>query len=165
MNDETIYLTREGYDRLERELQVLLTHDTAEMAERMADVREDTDYDYEQEPAFYDALNDKSLLDDRIARLRYVLERATILEEKDLDPESAGPGDRITVRDLDEKEDITFDLLSGIEIMQGRRGVSLESPVGRALLGKKVNDKVEVEVPDGVVRYKIKKIEPIPTLS
>jgi transcription elongation factor GreA len=157
--DEAIYLTRAGYKRLQRELNKLQTDDTAAVAQRIAQVRGEGDFSQEQ--AYFDALSDKEMLDERIARLQSFLQRATVIEGT-LDPDSVTPGDRITLRDLDEKEDRVFDLVSGIEIANGRRGISLGSPVGRALLGKKVGEKFEVKVPDGVTRYKVLKIEPIP---
>lgn len=154
--EEEIFLTRIGYERLERELQTLINEETVEMAERMAEVREDGDFTEDQ--AFFDALTEKNLLDERIARLQSILQRATIIEG-DLDPDAVSPGDRVTVRDLDTKEDLVFELLSGAELTAGRRGVSMGSPVGRALLGKKVGDRFEVRVPDGVTRYKVIAIE------
>ena len=157
--EEAVYLTRAGYNRLQRDLEKLKTDATAEVAQRIAQVRGEGDFSQEQ--TYFDALKDKELLDERIARMEDVIHRATIIEGS-LDPDSVTPGDRVTVRDLDEKEDLTFDMVSGIELANGRRGVSLGSPVGRALLGKKVGDKLEVKVPDGYTRYKVLKIEPIP---
>ncbi|MFW5691020.1 MAG: GreA/GreB family elongation factor [Chloroflexota bacterium] len=156
MSDDAVYLTRAGYERLKRELDLLTTVETMEMAERMAAVREEADF--AQEPAFFDAMSDKNLLDERIARLRAILQRAEIIEG-DLDPESATPGDHITVKDLDTGEELDLHLLSGAEIALGQRGVSLGSPVGRALLGKKVGETLEVKVPDGITRYKVISIE------
>lgn len=157
MEDE-IFLTKQGYTRLERELNELLGNATSEAAAKIAEAREDGDFD--EDPTFFDAMSEKNMLDERINRLQTILRRATVIEE-DLDPDSATPGDRITVLDMDEKEELVFELLSGAELTAGRRGVSLGSPVGKALLGKKVGDKLEVKVPDGVTRYKVLKIDPI----
>lgn len=158
--DDDIILTRSGYEKLQRELNLMLQEETGEMAERMAEIR--SEGDFSQDTAFFDAMTDKNILDERVAFLQHILNRAQILEN-DLDPDSATPGDRITVRDMDTKEEFDFDLISGVELAYGkRRGVSLGSPVGKALLGKKVGDVVEVEVPDGKVRYKILSMGEIP---
>lgn len=162
MTDENVYLTRAGYERLKRQLNVMMTEETAEVAENIAQIREAGDFSQEQ--IYFDALAEKSLLDERIARLKDILHRAVIIE-KQLDADSVTPGDRVTVRDLDNKEDLELDIVSGVEMASGRRGVSLGSPVGRAILGKKVGDKFEVKAPDGMMRYKVLKIEPIPDLD
>ncbi|GAB4314011.1 MAG: transcription elongation factor GreA [Phototrophicales bacterium] len=158
--DDDIILTRAGYEKLQRELNLLTQVEASEMAERMAEIR--SEGDFAQDSAFFDAMTDKNMLDERIAFLQHILNRAQILED-DLDPDSATPGDRITVQDMDTGETFDFDLISGVELAYGkRRGVSLKSPVGQALLGKKVGDVVEVEVPDGKVRYKILSMSLIP---
>ena len=128
------------------------------MAQRMSEIREDGDFSEDQ--TFYDAMSEKNLLDERIARLQNILTRAVIIDH-DLDPDAASPGDRVTVKDLDTKEELDFVLLSGAELTSGRQGVSLGSPVGKALLGRKVGEKFSVKVPDGETRYKVIKIEPV----
>lgn len=159
MSEEKIVLTRDGYEKLQRELETLLTEESAEVNEQLADAMEDADTG--DEAAFYDAVSSKEWLRQRILELQRILARATIIEA-DPDPERAGPGNRVTVWDETEKEELRFDLLSSHEIAHGRQGVSTESPVGKALIGRKVGETVEVEVPMGTVRYKIRKIEMIP---
>ena len=121
-------------------------------------MRED---DQGEEAVFFDAMVSKERLDERVAHLQNVLARAEIIDA-DEDPDVITPGNRVTVYDTAEKEEFTMDLLDTEEITHGRRGVSLDSPVGQALLGKGVGDRVKVEVPDGVVTYKVRKIEMIP---
>ncbi len=159
VHDDEVYLTRSGYQKLERELHILETVETREMAERMAQVRGEGDVSQEQ--AYFDTIYDKNMLDERIARLKGLLQRAKVIDRQ-LDPDSVTPGDRVTLRDMDEKEEFTVDLISGVEIASGlRSGISLGSPVGKAILGKKVGDKFEVKAPDGIIRYKVLKIEAI----
>lgn len=159
MSEENIILTRAGYKKLELELETLLTHDSAEVAEQLADAMEDADTG--EEATFYDAILSKERLQQRIAELRRILARATIIDE-DPDPERVSPGNRVIVWDVAEKEEAFFDLLGSQEIAHGRQGVSIESPVGKALLGHQVGDTVEIQVPMGTVRYEIRKIELIP---
>ena len=124
----------------------------------LAEARED---DQGEEAVFFDAMVNKERLDERVSHLQNVLVRAEIIEEDD-EPDAVTPGNRVTVYDTKEKEEFSLDLLDTEEIAHGRRGVSLNSPVGRALLGKHVGDRVKVEVPDGVVTFKVRKIEMIP---
>jgi transcription elongation factor GreA len=157
-NDEYV-MTRAGYNKLQRELNNLQDKAEGEMAQKMAAAREDGDLD--EDGAFYEILVEKNHLDERILRLRAILAQAEVVDE-DPDPDVASPGDRVVVRDLDEKEELPLDLLGGWEIAHGRRGVSIKSPVGKALLGKRVGDKVEVKTPDGIARFKILRFEEIP---
>ena len=159
MANERFLLTRAGYELLERELEDLLRKSSEEMAEQLADVHDDTEFG--EEATFFDVVMEKELLDQRIAHVRTVLARAEILDE-DPDPTRVDPGDRITAWDFTEKQEVTFDLLGSPEVTFGREGISTESPVGLALLGRKVGDVIEVDVPDGKARYAIRKIERIP---
>jgi len=159
MVEERFLLTQAGYDQLARELEILMNEESAKVAEQLADVHDDTEYG--EEATFFDVVTTKERLDERINYLRRVLARAEIIGE-DTDPLRVDPGERVTVWDFVEKQEIHFDLLGSPEIAQGRRGVSIESPVGRALIGKKVGDVIEVEIPDGKAHYAIRKIEPIP---
>lgn len=159
MSDDEIVLTRAGFRKLERELDNLLTVEMKEMAERLADVTDDTEPS--EEVTFSEALEEKNRLEERIARLRYILARATVIDE-DPDPDKASPGDRVIVRDEDTGEELTFDLLGGHEVAHGRRGVATDSPVGKALLGKGVGASIQVKVPDGMVHFTILALEDIP---
>ncbi len=158
MSDSEFILTRAGYNKLKIELDKLLNEEIGKAAERLAEAHEDEAGD---EANFYAAKVNKERLDARAAHLKLVLAQAEIIEE-DPDPESVSPGNRVTVLDIDEKEELVFDLLGSTEIANVRKGVSINSPVGKALLGQRVGDKVEVEVPVGIARYKIRKIEMIP---
>jgi transcription elongation factor GreA len=160
MAEERFVLTRNGYALLERELEDLLRRSAEEIAQQMADAHDDTEFG--EEATFFDAVVAKEQLDQRIAHLRRVLARAEILGD-DPDPTRVDPGDRITAWDFADQREVTFDLLGSAEVTYGHRGISIESPVGRALLGRSVGDVIEVEVPDGKARYAIRKIERIPT--
>lgn len=158
MAERRIRLTRLGYQQLQRELNVLTSEENSKVAEMLAEARED---DQGEEAVFFDAMVSKERLDERVSHLQNVLARAEIIDT-DEDPETITAGNRVTVYDTAEKEEFTLDLLDTEEITHGRRGVSLDAPVGKALLGKKVGERVKVEVPDGVVTYKVRKIEMVP---
>ncbi len=158
MAERRIQLTRQGYQKLQRELIILTDEENTKVAEMLAEARED---DQGEEAVFFDAMISKERLDERVSHLQNVLARAEIIDA-DEDPDTITPGNRVTVYDSAEKEEFSLDLLDTEEITHGRRGVSLDSPVGKALLGKKVGDRVKVEVPDGLVTYKVREIEMIP---
>ena len=158
MAERRIKLTSKGHQKLQRELYILTNEENSKVAEMLAEARED---DQGEEAVFFDAMVSKERLDERISHLQNVLARAEIIDA-DEDPDTITPGNRVTVYDTVEKEEFTMDLLDTEEITHGRRGVSLDSPVGQALLGKSAGDLVKVEVPDGVVTYKVRKIEMIP---
>lgn len=158
MAERRIQLTRQGYHKLQRELQILNDEENTKVAEMLAEARED---DQGEEAVFFDAMISKERLDERVSHLQNVLARAEIIDANE-DPDVITPGNRVTVYDSAEKEEFSLDLLDTEEITHGRRGVSLDSPVGKALLGKKVGDRVKVEVPDGLVTYKVREIEMIP---
>ena len=157
MAERRIQLTRKGYDKLQRELNILTSEENSKVAEMLAEARED---DQGEEAVFFDAMISKERLDERVSHLQNVLARAEIIEDGDHD--IVTPGIRVTVYDSGEKEEFALDLLDTEEITHGRRGVSLDSPVGKALLGKRVGDRVKVQVPDGLVTYRVRKIEMIP---
>ena len=158
MAERRILLTRQGHHMLQRELNILTSVENSKVAEMLAEARED---DQGEEAVFFDAMVSKERLDERVSHLQNVLARAEIIDA-DADPSTITPGNRVTVYDSAEKEEFALDLLDSEEITHGRRGVSLDSPVGKALLGKQVGDRVKVEVPDGLVTYKVRQIEMIP---
>ncbi len=157
MSSDDVILTRAGYKKLERELNKLLYVETPKMVERLEEVRSTANNG--EEPAFTDALADQERLEERISNLRRLINSATVIED-DPDPESVSAGNRVTVRDEEYGDEVVFDVLGGHEVVHsGRRGVTLNSPVGKALLGQKVGTTVKVKVPDGTAKYTILKIE------
>ncbi|MDX1994396.1 MAG: GreA/GreB family elongation factor [bacterium] len=156
---EEFVFTRAGYEELRRELEELEAK-APEMQEYMRSVRDDNEI-AGMEPSMFEAYTDLNRYNERVKHLKFVLERAAIIDE-DPDPHTASPGDRVTVVDLETNEQLDFDLLGGMEVANGRHGVSIESPVGQALLGKRKGATIEVEVPDGIARYKIVALGEIP---
>jgi transcription elongation factor GreA len=180
MAEDRFILTQTGYDRLQQELEALQQMRARE-TEVIDDVDEDTgNLEGEEAGAFFEAKTTLEHLDERIGHLRFVLDRADVRTE-DPDSKRIDPGERVVVWDLDEKRERTFDILSSPEVRisytvdDGGRDVSIDSPVGQALLGHEVGDIVEVDVPGGEMgdvaegdgiggkaRYAIRRIEPMP---
>src|SRR5258706_7070309 len=147
-NNDRFLLTPAGYEKLRQELRDLETR-----------YRKDN-----SEAGNVNYGNDSSKEAERIAHLQSVLEHAVIMD-KDSDLTHVNPSERVTVWDFKENHEIFFDLLGPEEVVVGRRGVAVDSPVGKALIGSAVGDVIEVEVPEGKVRYAIRKIEPMPPQS
>jgi transcription elongation factor GreA len=156
MAEERFILTPTGYEQLQRDLEDLLAQ-SKEVAEQMADVHDDTEFG--EEATYHDVMETKERLDARIAHLRRVLQLAEIIGDEDPDPTRVDPGEQVTAWDFAEGEEVVFQLLSSEEVARGLPGISTESPVGKALLGRRVGDVIEIEVPDGKAKYAIRKIE------
>lgn len=159
MAEQRMVLTQDGYEKLKQELEELEARRQDE-AERLADAVRDTDPSVEM-GAYYANRIMREQIDQRIVYIRRALEQAEILGD-DPDPHRVDPGDRVTVLDIAAQQERQFDLLGSLEVVINEgEGVSIESPVGKALLGRRVGDVVEVDVPDGKARYAIRQIERI----
>lgn len=157
--EDQFTLTREGYDRLQAELEALEV-EQQERRGQMEDIYRDVDRTNDEEAADFEVRTMKEFVDERIGHLRYVLERAEVIED-DPNPHRIDPGERVTVWDLEARQEQVFNLVEGEEAAFIENAVALDSPVGKALLGRSVGDTVEVDVPDGWVRYTVRKIERI----
>jgi len=161
MAEERFVLTRAGYEELQGELERLQARRKGQM-DTFSDMSDYWDIDPSPEEAAYvDARTTKEDLDGRIGHLTLVLQHAEIVDD-DPDLSTVDPGDRVTVWDFSENRELQLDVVGSEEVKHGRRGVSTESPVGKKLLGRRVGDVIEVEVPDGNARYAIRKIERSP---
>jgi transcription elongation factor GreA len=152
---EEIYLTREGRDELQKEYQVLTEERRPRAVERLADTR--VIGDMEENSDYSQAKQDLSFIDGRIAELEEVLGRAKIVSKTHTSCKQAGLGCKITVQVGKEKQ--IFHLVGEWEANPAQKKISHESPLGKALIGKKKGDKVEVEAPAGKIVYTILKIE------
>jgi len=149
-------LTQAGYDALKSELEQLEAREVGQKAAYI-DVNYSSDVSSE-EAASDEVYDDLDRTRERIGHLKMVLEQAVIAE--DSGAKVVDPGERVTVYDEETKETFEFTLIGGEEVIAGREGVAIDSPVGKALVGRRVGETVEAETPDGVVRYTIRKIAP-----
>ncbi len=159
-------LTPMGYEALKAELREVQERYARQQAE-LADVQNHTGGDnMPEEAAYFEALTMKEYFEQRMGHLTYILQYADVPTE-DPDPKRVDPGERVVVWDFETRRELQFDLLYGAEVMAHTeigpdvQDVSVDSPVGQALLGRQVGDVVEVEIPDGRVRYAIRRIEQI----
>ncbi len=152
---EEIYLTREGREELQKEFESLTEQRRPRAVERLADSR--VIGDMEENSDYSQAKQDLSFIDGRIAELEEVLGRAKIVTKNHNACQQVGLGCKITVKVG--KEEQVFYLVGEWEADPAQKKISHESPLGKALIGKKKGEKVEVEAPAGKIIYTILKIE------
>jgi transcription elongation factor GreA len=154
---EHISLTRAGYEKLKKELDYLKTAKRKEISQQIAHARSFGDL---SENAEYDAAKEaQARLERRIAELENTLSRATILDDAQIDKNKAYLGATITLFDLDTKEETKYTLVNAEEADFKQGKISVISPVGKALLGHALKEKIEIQVPAGKLRYQIVRIE------
>jgi len=151
-----VILTPEGLQKLKDELQHLQTEKRREVAERIKEAREFGDISENSE--YDDAKNEQAMLEQRIAQLEERLRSATVIDAKDLDTDVVRVGSQVNVQDAGSGKKSTFTIV-GITEAQPPERLSNESPVGKALIGHKKGDTVDVNLPNGAKRsLKITKI-------
>ncbi|MEL6309898.1 MAG: GreA/GreB family elongation factor, partial [Chloroflexota bacterium] len=113
----------------------------------------------EEDSELNDTMEAKKRLEERLANLVDVLHNAEIIESND--PNIINIGDRVVLLDMEFDEEMTLDLVDGAEVNGERRAITVDSPVGRAVMGREVGDIVKVKVPDGTAKYKVVSFAPI----
>lgn len=152
-NTKEIILTQEGFDKLEQELDFLKTTKRKEVAERLkvaisfGDLSENAEYD--------EAKKEQAALEERIIKLEGMIRVAVIIDENNVDLDVITIGSIVKIYDTKYDEELEYSIVGSAEANPYEGRISNESPVGRALLGKKKGDSVEVTVPDGVVTFNI----------
>jgi transcription elongation factor GreA len=151
MNDRPTFLTREGYKKLEQELNHLRKVRRQEVAQRLNRALEEGDILENAE--LEDARNEQAFVEGRILMLENMLGSAVIIEEEG-PRETVGLGSRVTVAEDDGPPE-TYHIVGSAEADPANGLISNESPLGRALIGRKVGEAAEVNAPDGVLVFKI----------
>jgi transcription elongation factor GreA len=152
-----VILTPEGLEKLKQDIETLSTDKRREVAERIKEAREFGDISENSE--YDDAKNEQMMLEARIATLEEKLRSATVIDSSELDNEVVRVGATVNVKDGDKSD--TFMIVGSTEADPSAKPkrLSNESPVGKALLGHKKGDTVDVTLPSGKVRQlKISKI-------
>ncbi|MGM0397337.1 MAG: transcription elongation factor GreA [Bacillota bacterium] len=156
MTEKEVFLTREGLAKLEKELEDAKIIKRKEVAERIrtaldfGDISENSEYDQ--------AKNEQAKLEERIAKIEAILRNAKMIEDEDISTEIVGIGSKVIVLDVEYDEEMEYTIVGSAEANPYEGKISNESPVGKALLGSKAGETVNVQVPDGVVKYQIQKI-------
>ena len=153
MGEKEFLLTQEGYDNLEKELEKLKTETRYEIAERIkvalgfGDLSENSEYD--------EAKNAQAANEIKIAELENKIKYARIIDESEIDTKSIQVGNVVKVLDMEFDEEMEYTSVGSTEVDLAQNKISNESPIGQALLGKKVKDVVDVQAPVGVLKFKI----------
>ena len=156
MEEKGILISQEGFEKLEKELDYLRTTKRAEIAEKIkvalgfGDLSENSEYD--------EAKNAQAENEGKIAELENKLRYAKIIDESEIDTKTVQVGNIVTLYDEEFDENVTYTIVGSTEVNLEENKISNESPIGKALLGAKKGQTVEVNAPAGVIKYEIKKI-------
>ncbi|HHW30326.1 MAG TPA: transcription elongation factor GreA [Clostridiaceae bacterium] len=156
MFNKEVVLTYEGLKKLEEELEFLKGTKRREIAERIkqalsfGDISENSEYD--------EAKNDQAQVESRILQLETMLKNAIVIDEDDINTEKVCVGSKVKIRDLDSDEVYEYFIVGSTEADPVKSKISNESPVGKALMGKQKGNIVEIDVPDGLIRFEILQI-------
>lgn len=153
MEDREIMLTEEGYKKLVDELQYLKGPRKMEVAERIKIAREFGDLSENSE--YDEAKNAQAQNEMKIVDLENKLRYAKIINESEIDTKTVQVGNTVKVKDLEFDEDFEYTIVGSTEVDLAQNKISNESPIGLALLGAKKNQIVEVQIPDGIAKYKV----------
>ncbi len=153
------YLTLAGMEKVNQELEHLLTVRRLEVADRLREALEDGDAGVDADAECDAARNEQAFVEGRIQELERILSTAQIIRENDNgDGETAHVGARVTIRENGSDPE-TYTIVGVVEAAPGDGRISNESPLGKALLNKKIGDEVVVPAPNGSFTVKITKIE------
>ena len=152
-----IVLTPEGYEKLKQEIEYLSGEKRREIAERIriarefGDISENAEYD--------DAKHEQALLERRISMLLERLRQARVLDASEVSADTVSIGTRVQLEDVDAGETIEYHIVGSAEADPAGNKLSNESPVGKAIIGRKKGETVEVAAPRGSLKFKILDIQ------
>lgn len=150
---QEVILTQEGYNKLEERLNELKTTIRTEIAERIktargfGDLSENSEYD--------EAKSAQRANEEEIAELELKIRNAKIIDEKEIDTKTVQIGNLVKLLDIEFDEEVEYTIVGSTEVNLAENKVSNVSPIGKALLGRKKGETVDVEAPAGTIQYKI----------
>jgi transcription elongation factor GreA len=147
------YYTQEGLDKLKKDLHSLKTVDRPRISLQIAEARDKGDL---SENAEYDAAKEaQGLLEARIAKMEDVMANARVIDESRMDNSKAYILSKVTIKNLANNQQLIYQLVAENEADLKEKKISVDSPIGRGLLGKAKGEVAEIEVPAGLVRFEI----------
>jgi transcription elongation factor GreA len=152
-----VILTPEGYERLKQEIEYLQNDKRREVADRIrvarefGDIAENAEYD--------DAKNEQAMLEHRIAQLEERLVNARVIDKKEISKDVVSIGSRVKLKDMETNKSVEYHIVGSAEANPSENKLSNESPVGKAIIGHKKGEVVEVSAPRGTLKFKILGIE------
>lgn len=150
--EKEVLLTPEGLKKLEAELEHLKSYRRKEIADRIkqaisfGDISENSEYE--------EAKNEQAFVEGRILTLEKTLRNAQVIDS-DSDDEVVALGAWVRLKDLEETDEVEYEIVGSPEADPGNFRISNESPLGKAVLGQKAGSVVEINVPAGLLRYEI----------
>ena len=157
MEEKKTLLTYAGLQKLEEELHDLKVNKRQEVAQKIKEAREQGDL---SENAEYDAAKDEQRdIEARIEEIEKILKNVEVVVEDEVDVDKINVGCKVKVYDFEFDEEIELKIVGSTEANSLQGKISNESPVGKKLIGAKAGDVVEIEMPVGVIRYKVLEIE------
>ena len=148
-----VILTAEGYEKLKEEIELLRNDKRRDIAERIrvarefGDIAENAEYD--------DAKNEQAMLEHKIMLFEERLLHARVIDAGDVDTSVVSIGSRVRLKDMDANETVEYHIVGSAEANPAEHKLSNESPVGRAIIGHKKGEVVEVSAPRGALKFKI----------
>ncbi len=156
--DKHVYLTKEGLEKLQQDLENMKTVRRKEVAERLkqaigfGDLSENSEYD--------DAKNEQAFIEGEIQRMEEMLINVVVIEDgAKVDDGTITIGSKVVIRFVGDDEEEEYKIVGTVEADPMNNRISNESPVGKAIIGHKAGDIVDIEVPTGIVQYEIVKVD------
>jgi len=152
-----VILTADGYKKLQQEIDVLRNDKRREVAERIrvarefGDIAENAEYD--------DAKNEQAMLEHKIAQLEERILSARVITKKEISKDTVSVGSHVRLRDLQANKTFEYHIVGSAEANPAENKLSNESPVGKAIIGHKKGDVVEVSAPRGSLKFKVLEIK------
>lgn len=147
------YLTKEGYDKLQKELDQMINIERPNISQQIADARDKGDL---SENAEYDAAKEaQGLLEMRISKLKGILSNAQIIDESKLDTSKVQLLNTVHLKNLKTGQTQKFTIVSESEANLKEGKISINTPIAKGLLGKKVGDKAVIKIPSGEITFEI----------
>ena len=156
MPEKEIFLTQEGLTKLEEKLEYLRTVKRQEVAEKIQEAKELRSS--VSSPEYEEAKNEQGFVEGQILELERIIKNAKIIHHEEANLDFVEVGNRVKVK-LQDGGTERYTIVGSAEANPSEGKISNESPIGKALLGKKVGDEVEVEAPGGMVKLKIMEIK------
>ena len=154
--NSVLYVSKETLEQMKEELHRMRTVDRPAAARAIADAREKGDL---KENAEYDAAKEnQGILEARIKKLEGDLANARILEADSVDTSKVSILTKVTITNLNTKKQLTYQIVSEKEADLKLNKISITSPIGKGLMGKAIGDVAEVQVPAGVMKFKVENI-------
>ena len=156
MGTQDVYLTRDGYEKLREKLEYLKTVKRRKLSKEIGKARDHGDIG---ENAEYDAAKEAQALNEkRIVEIEVNLQHVRFIDDENIPKDEALIGAIVKLKDLASGDEFEYTLVSEVEADYDQGKISVDSPVGKGLLGHKKNETVEINIPAGILKYKILKI-------